>query len=134
MRRRVRAVAILVLGITLLAPAAPAAAQAQGDTAEGRMVGIDLQDGFKDDTVVISHERRELAREQDVNTRFQIGKARSLQVALPEGEVSLTVEVPTQDLSKTVLVDTSGPVFVGISITPERELEVKVQATPFGYL
>jgi hypothetical protein len=134
MRRRVRAVAILVLGITLLAPAAPA--QAPGDTAEGRMVevGIDLQDGFNDDTVVISHERRELVREQDVNTRFQIGKARSLEVALPEGEVRLTVEVLTQDLSKTVLLDTSGPVFVGVSITPERELEVKVQSTPFGYL
>jgi hypothetical protein len=97
-------------------------------------VTIDLQDGFKDDTVVISAGGRELVREQAVSTRFQIGKAKSLRVALPEGQITLTVEVPTQNRRATVPLDTTRPVFVGVSLTTEGELEVRTQAQPFGYL
>ena len=65
-------------------------------------ITVDLQDGFKDDTVTVSAGGREVMREEGVTTRFQIGMARSLQVAVPEGEVTLEVEVSTKNASATV--------------------------------
>jgi hypothetical protein len=132
MARRAWAAAILLWSVALLAPAAP---RSEGPKEAGMVeVTIDLQDGFKDDTVVISAGGRELVREQAVSTRFQIGKAKSLRVALPEGQITLTVEVPTQNRRATVPLDTTRPVFVGVSLTTEGELEVRTQAQPFGYL
>jgi hypothetical protein len=97
-------------------------------------VAIDLQDGFKDDTVVIRAHGRELLRDEAVSTRFQIGKAKSATLALPEGEVALEVEVPTRNQRTTVPIDTTKPTFVGISLTTEGRLEVRVQEQPFGYM
>jgi hypothetical protein len=97
-------------------------------------ITVDLQDGFKDDTVAISAGGREVVREEGVTTRFQIGRARSLQVAVPEGEVTLEVEVPTKNARATVSIDTSKPVFVGVSLTTEGRLDVTVQERPFGYM
>ena len=97
-------------------------------------VAIDLQDGFKNDTVVIRADGRELRRDEAVSTRFQIGKAKSATLALPEGDVTLEVEVPTRNQRATVPIDTSKPTFVGISLTTEGRLEVRVQEQPFGYM
>ena len=97
-------------------------------------VTVDLQDGFMEDTVVISADGREVAREAGVSTRFQIGKAKSVQIAVPEGEVALDVEVPTKNERASVPIDTSKPVFVGVSLTTEGELEIRVQDRPFGYI
>ncbi|MGH6902911.1 MAG: hypothetical protein ACREIR_09255 [Geminicoccaceae bacterium] len=97
-------------------------------------ITVDLQDGFKDDTVAISAGGREVMREEGVTTRFQIGMARSLQVAVPEGEVTLEVEVPTKNARATIPIDTSKPVFVGASLTTEGELEIRVQERLFGYM
>jgi hypothetical protein len=97
-------------------------------------VAVDLQDGFKDDTVVIRADGRELLRDEAVSTRFQIGKAKSATLALPEGEVTLDVEVPTRNQRTTVAVDTTKPAFVGISLTTAGQLEVRVQEHPFGYM
>jgi hypothetical protein len=135
MMRRAWTASILVMGMALAAPVAPLPAQA-GASMEGEMVEVtvDLQDGFKDDTVVISAQGKELLRDEAVTTRFQIGKAKSLQLAMPAGEVTLNVEVPTKDARTTVPIDTSKPVFVGVSLTTEGRLEVKVQERPFGYM
>jgi hypothetical protein len=137
MRRRAAAVLILFAGIGLFASAAPPPGRAEATAkTEGRMVevAIDLQDGFKDDTVVIRAAGRELLRDQAVNTRFQIGKAKSATLALPEGEVALEVEVPTRNQKTTVPIDTTRPTFVGISLTTEGRLEIRVQEQPFGYM
>jgi hypothetical protein len=121
--------------MVLSAPVASLPAQA-GDRMEGRMteITVDLQDGFKDDTVTVSAGGREVMREEGVTTRFQIGMARSLQVAVPEGEVTLEVEVSTKNARATVAIDTSKPVFVGVSLTTEGELEIRVQERLFGYM
>jgi len=107
-----------------------------GATMEGRMAAItvDLQDGFMDDTVAVSAGGTEVMREEGVTTRFQIGMAKSMQIELPEGRATLTVEVPTKNQRATVPIDTSRPVFVGISLTTEGALDVRVQEQPFGYM
>jgi hypothetical protein len=122
--------------ILLVLPAPVASVPGQASNTEGWMTAItvDLQDGFKDDTVVISARGRELLRKEGVTTRFQIGMAKSLQVRVPEGEITLEVEVPTKNRRASVPIDTSKPVCVGISLTTEGELDVRVQEQPFGYI
>jgi hypothetical protein len=133
--RRAWTASILLVGMVLAASVASPPGQ-PGATMEGRMaeITIDLQDGFKDDTVTVSVGGREVMREEGVTTRFQIGMARSLQVAVPEGEVTLEVEVSTKNARATVPIDTSKPVFVGVSLTTEGELEIRVQERLFGYM
>jgi hypothetical protein len=133
--RRAWTASILLVGMVLAASVASPPGQ-PGATTEGRMaeITIDLQDGFKDDTVTVSVGGREVMREEGVTTRFQIGMARSLQVAVPEGEVTLEVEVSTKNARATVPIDTSKPVFVGVSLTTEGELEIRVQERLFGYM
>ncbi len=135
MMRRAWTASILLVGMVLLAPVAAPPGQA-GELMERQMVAVtvDLQDGFTDDTVVISARGQELLREDEVSTRFQIGKARSVQIEVPEGEVALDVQVPTKNERATVPIDTSKPVFVGVSLTTEGELEIRVQERPFGYM
>jgi hypothetical protein len=133
--RRVRTASILLVGMVLAASVASLPG-GSGATMEGRMaeITVDLQDGFMDDTVAISAGGREVMRAEGVTTRFQIGMARSLQVAVPEGEVTLEVEVATKNTSAIVAIDTSKPVFVGVSLTTEGELEIRVQERLFGYM
>jgi hypothetical protein len=132
--RRTRVALILVLGLGL--PASVASLPGRSGAMEERMaqITVDLQDGFMNDTVAISAGGREVLREEGVTTRFQIGRARSLQVAVPEGAITLEVEVSTKDASATAAIDTSKPVFVGVSLTTEGQLEVRVQEQPFGYM
>jgi hypothetical protein len=121
--------------ITLPAPAAPRLGQGEETRQEAMVeIPVDLQDGFKDDTVVISVEGRELLRDEAVNTRFQIGRAKSVTLQVPEGRTELIVEVPSRNLRGTATVDTTKPVFVGISLTTQGKLEIRVQEQPFGYL
>lgn len=135
MTRRVRSAAILLMGILLLAPAAPRLGQSEGMEQEAMVeIPVDLQDGFKDDTVVISVEGRELLRDEAVSTRFQIGRAKSGKLQVPEGRIVLTIEVPTRNLRGTATVDTAKAQFVGISLTTQGKLQVRVQDQPFGYL
>jgi hypothetical protein len=135
MTRRVRSATILLVWIVLLAPAAPRLGQGEGTRQEAMVeIPVDLQDGFKDDTVVISVEGRELLRDEAVSTRFQIGRAKSVKLQVPEGRSELTVEVPTRNLRGTATVDTTKPVFVGISLTTQGKLQIRVQEQPFGYL
>jgi hypothetical protein len=133
--RRAWTASILLVGMVLAASVASPPGQ-PGASTEGRMaeITIDLQDGFKDDTVTVSAGGREVMREEGVTTRFQIGMARSLQVAVPAGEVTLEVEVSTKNARATVPIDTSKPVFVGVSLTTEGELEIRVQERLFGYM
>ena len=48
--------------------------------------------------------------------------------------LQLTIDVLTKGASTTVPIDTSQPVFVGISLTKGHRLDVKVQSRPYGYL
>jgi hypothetical protein len=134
MSRRARTAAIFLVWIVLLVPAAPRPGQGEGMGRAMVEIPIDLQDGFKDDTVVILLDGREAFRDEAVSTRFQIGRAKSVKLQAPEGRTELTVEVPTRNARASATIDTAKPVFVGISLTTQGKLQVRVQEQPFGYL
>lgn len=134
MRRRAP-LALFLLWIVLLVPAAARLGQSEGVRQEAMVeIPVDLQDGFKDDTVVISVGGSEIFRDEAVNTRFQIGLAKSIKLEVPRSRIDLTVEVPTRGLRAAATIDATKPVFVGISLTTGGELQVKAQDRPFGYL
>lgn len=75
-----------------------------------------LEDGFEDDTVVVRAEGRELLHWDDVTTRTQLSHAGDAEVEVPEGRVTLEVEVPTKGVSDRVEIDAAATPVVGLSL------------------
>jgi hypothetical protein len=79
-----------------------------------QILHVVLEDGFEGDTVVIRADGRELFREDEVTTRTQISHAGDAEVEVPEGLVTLEVEVPTQGVSDRVEVDAAGNLIISV--------------------
>lgn len=61
-----------------------------------------LEEGFKDDHVIVTAAGRTLADETGVSTRYQISLARKLALSLDGSETALTVRLPARGIEKTV--------------------------------
>ena len=94
---------------------------------------VALQEGFARDRVVVKLNGAEVANRPEVTTRNQIGFAEAVELDVPEGEATVEVEVPTQNLSATVRVAVEGKTYVGASIE-HGHLELRAQREAFGYL
>lgn len=79
-----------------------------------------LEDGFQNDTVVIRAHGRELFHRDDVTTRTQLSHAGDADVDVPEGVVTLEVEVPTRGVSDRVEVDAGATPIVALSLRDGR--------------
>jgi hypothetical protein len=101
-------------------------------TIEKVIVGIDLQDGFKDDRVMVYMGQDKVLEQEHVTTHLMLGKAASFELPLPRGPVSLTVTVPTQDLSTTVDLEARENTYVGIFVE-EGQLRHQVSSVRYGY-
>lgn len=100
----------------------------------GRL-GIDLRDGFKNDTVVITVDGREAYRKGGVSTRFQIGLAEQVKLDVADRlVVAVRIDVPSKSVSTQVEVNGVSPRYVGVSLTAEGAIECRQQDEPFGYL
>jgi hypothetical protein len=75
----------------------------------------------------------EAFHKESVNTRIQIGYADSIELHIEEGPVEIEVSLPLMDLSETIVLQVSAPVYVGIS-TGNNEIDYQVSDEPFGYL
>lgn len=81
---------------------------------------IDLQDGFSDDTVVISVDGQEVLRIPGVNTNYTLGRADSATLQVTERNVSVEILVPTRQLSGSTTLDVSTTVYLGVSIDADK--------------
>jgi hypothetical protein len=79
-----------------------------------------LEDGFEDDTVVVRAEGRELLHWDDVTTRTQLSHAGDAEVEVPEGRVTLEVEVPTRGVNDRVVLDAAATPVVALSLREGR--------------
>ena len=94
---------------------------------------VALQEGFKNDRVVVRVNGAEVANRPEVTTRNQIGLAEAVEVDVPTGDASVDVEVPARQLRGSVHVTIEGKTYVGVSI--ERgQLVLRPQREAFGYL
>ena len=95
-------------------------------------LSIDLQDGFADDTVVVSVDGREVLRRAGVRTRRTLGMAESLSVDVDSRPVTLEVSLPLRGMAETTGVDPAATPHVGVSVVDGR-IRYALSRRPFGY-
>ncbi len=94
---------------------------------------VDLQEGFTGEPVTVLVDGKELYRGTP-KTRQQIGLAESRSFDLPTHRLTLTVALPSSDLSGSMEVDLREDVWVGVVLSPEKQIQLRSAPTPFGYL
>lgn len=94
---------------------------------------VALQDGFEDETVVIRVAGREAFRKDNVRTKLQIGFAESFEMNVEEGSVNLETELPTKGLSKSIDLQVTNMVHVGVSLIA-GQIKYRISQEPFGYV
>ncbi|HEV7920113.1 MAG TPA: hypothetical protein VGR02_04895 [Thermoanaerobaculia bacterium] len=94
-------------------------------------LAIDLQDGFENDEVVIRVDGEERARRTGVTTKRLYGLAETVEVPAG-GPVTLELQVPTRGASKTLPVDATRDLWIGVSLQG-GEIHAAVSVEPYGY-
>jgi hypothetical protein len=98
-------------------------------------VTVDLRDGFYRDEVILSVPGGAvLARESGVTTRTQIGFARSIELPLPAAATRIRLEIPARGMQRDIDLPPARPLWIGISLRDDGEIEARIQQEPFGYL
>ncbi|MFN2445798.1 MAG: hypothetical protein ABR606_09495 [Vicinamibacterales bacterium] len=94
-----------------------------------RKLTIDLQDGFSGDEVVVRVNGEEVERRPDVRTKRTLGLAQSFHIQIPDGLVTLEVDVPAKGVRGTTRVEHA---HLGVSMGG-RELQFIQSDKEFGY-
>jgi hypothetical protein len=102
------------------------------DSSNQHRLFIDLQDGFKSDTVQIELNGLPIQELEGVTTSLLIGLAGSIETQVSQGKATITVKVPTQEISASIDLEVTADTYLGISITL-GVLHFIVSDTPFGY-
>jgi hypothetical protein len=102
-----------------------------GETAMA-VLTVDLQEGFRDDHVVVRVDGREVYAKRGVSTNWSIGRADGVEVDVPAGTVAVVVEVPSRGLSDRLDVDVPDRRYLGVSVGNGR-LRFDVAEQPFTY-
>src|SRR5688572_2900185 len=97
------------------------------------LLHIDLQEGFEDENVVIKVAGKEAFRKTNVRTKLQIGLADSFETTIESGPVTVEIELPSKNLSKSIEVQGSNAVYLGVSVI-EGKIEHRIAHEQFGYL
>lgn len=80
------------------------------------LINVALQDGFEGDDVLIRVDGDEAYRGDDLTTRTQISHAADTQLEVPDGPITLDVEVPTKGVRETFQLDPRSQPNVAISL------------------
>jgi len=92
---------------------------------------IDLQDGFKGDTVSILVDGREVARRENVCTRRMLGLAEAISISVPDETRQVTISIPTQGINQDVPLPAT-PSYLGASVN-QGKVETFFSEKPFNY-
>jgi hypothetical protein len=97
-----------------------------------RTLGIDLQEGFSGETVMIELDGHEIFRQEKVQTKLLLGFAETTTYQVPEGDHELMIRVGSKGIEEKIKVETEGDIFLGISLVGEK-IEVIYANKPFYY-
>jgi hypothetical protein len=97
------------------------------------LLKVDLQDGFAGDLVIAKVNDNEVFRKEGITTRLTLGLADSFEVDIAEGKIKIDVTLPMKDVFGTILLEMSGPVFLGVSVEDHR-ISFKRSEVMFFYL
>ena len=103
-------------------------------TEGGEMVtlGIDLQDRFENDTVVMRMNGEEVFRKEHITTNLLLGLADSFKTEVEQGSVRIEISIETRNIVETIPMDVSADTYLGISVVSGR-IEYIILDEPFGY-
>lgn len=100
-----------------------------------RTITVALQEGFDDDTVVISTPTKIHEHLEHVSTRTQIGLARELLITVPADATTLRIALPAKGIEHEVELDERDGGHFGVSIDPvAKRIIIRRSAEPFGYV
>jgi hypothetical protein len=98
---------------------------------------IDLQDGFKDDTVILRINNDEFFRKEHITTDLRISLATRFTTNINGGEVQVEVIIPTKDLIDNYKFIINSENYLGISIVeselPNKKIKFILSQKPFVY-
>ena len=96
------------------------------------MLTLALQDGFENDSVVVSVDGEVVIENAAVRTDERIGLAYAVDVPLPDRAVVIDVQVPSQSLHVSHELSPATTTSVGISLL-DGQIVFRSSPTPFGY-
>ena len=97
------------------------------------LLTIDFQEGFQNDTVVVSIDGEQALRKDDMHTQMLLGVAESVEIEVLPGRRTIDIAVPTRGLAHQVDLELMSNAYLGVSIV-DGELDVIVADEPFGYM
>jgi hypothetical protein len=96
---------------------------------------VALQEGFAHDEVAVSIDGAQLYHEDDISTRQQFGLAQSFDAQVTAGTHALEIRLPRRSVLRRVQsLTVSRDTWLGISLRSDGRFDIRVSATPFGYL
>jgi hypothetical protein len=94
---------------------------------------VDLQEGFQDDVVTVRLDGGAERRKEAVTTNEMVGYAGSFEFEVEPGRVRLDLSVQTRVLSKTIDLDVTGDLYVGVTVSA-KDIAFRASSEPMGYL
>lgn len=102
------------------------------------IINMHLQDGFKDDTVILEVNNKEVFKGEHITTDPRIALAKQFKTNVSNGEVEVKVNITTKDLMDNYIFMINSETYLGISImkpeSPNRKIRFVLSTDPFAYL
>lgn len=96
------------------------------------ILGVDLQSGFKNDTVVVEVNGKEVFRGEHVQTRGPSGFAQGFTTIVETGMISVRVKIVTRNLERVVDYHVSKDRYLGFFVV-DSFIDSIPSDTPFVY-
>ena len=93
---------------------------------------IDLQEGFSNDSVLITVNGKEVYRQENVTTDYSVGLAGSIETNTTEDAVWLEVTIPSKHISNKTHINISSTPFVSAALA-ENGIVFKYSTERFVY-
>ena len=107
------------------------AVESQQETASWPVL-IDLQEGFMGDTVSVRVGNEQIYHKENVSTDFFEGRAESIEATVPEGPVTVEVEVLSRHLVDQIVLNVPPVSYLGVAVS-EARLRFRVSDDSFLY-
>lgn len=95
-------------------------------------LGIDLQDGFDGDEVIVTVNGSELLHQMGVSTKGILGLADSSELEVEDGPLTVEIEIPNRGIAERLNLDGTSIAYLGVSVADDK-LRTFVAREPFGY-
>ena len=98
-----------------------------------QILGIDLQDGFEGEPVIVQVNGVEVYRKDKVQTDYRISRADSFEIPLPEYPMTVEILLPGRQVTDMIEIRSESIRYVGISWL-DGKVVFRTSEMPFGYL